>query len=137
MVGQKEAVVVEVTNILGARFTKFLSNAVELLSTAELETVKRNITNGIITGNIEYSKDRTKTSEVTSYARSMVMNHLKKARELNGNSVYTAKSSNNGSTSEVASLSSLNKTNKGSVKTKNGINTVLLPEELKELLTSL
>ena len=79
MVGQKEAVVVEVTNILGARFTKFLSNAVELLSTAELETVKRNITNGIITGNIEYSKDRTKTSEVTSYARSMVMNHLKKA----------------------------------------------------------
>ena len=122
---------------LGARFTKYFSNAVELLSSAELETIKSNIAHGIIVGTIEYSKDRTKTSEVTSYARSMVMNHLKKAKELNGNKVYATKSSNNGSSSEVTSLSSLNKTNKGSVKPKNGINTALLPEELKELLTSL
>ena len=48
MSGQKEAVITEVVNVLGARFTKYFSNAVELLSSAELETIKSNIAHGII-----------------------------------------------------------------------------------------
>ncbi len=59
-----------------------------MLTNVQLESLKHEIGLGIYTGTIEYSKDRTNSGEVFAYARSMVMNHLKKAKELNGDQIY-------------------------------------------------
>lgn len=88
MYGQKEAVVNQVKAYLGNSFTPYKDIALVMLTKDQLESLKKNIADMIINGSIEYSKDRTNSSEVVSYARSMVMNHLKKAKELNGNAIY-------------------------------------------------
>lgn len=66
-------------------FVPYKDIALVMLSNQQLELLKQTITQDILYGNIDYGKDRTIAHEVISYARSMVMNHLKKARELNGN----------------------------------------------------
>lgn len=81
--GQKDAVIAEVLTRLPG-FQKNVDNALTQLSSTQLEDIKTVIYTGIINGHIEYSKDITDLTECRSYARSMVMNHLKKAKELNG-----------------------------------------------------
>ena len=81
---QKSAVVEQVLLQL-PNFQKHVDNALLMLTPQQLNNIKNNIRDGILSGNIDYSKDRSNTAEVQSYARSMTMNHLKKAVELNGN----------------------------------------------------
>jgi hypothetical protein len=114
--GQKEAVVEKVKNILGPTFTLYKDVAMMCLNSSQLEQLKVDISDGIASGNIEYSKDRTIWHEVRAYARSMVMHHLKKARELNGN----------GSSPKAAA-----RLNMG------GIDTSVLTEDLAELVKGL
>lgn len=127
--GQKEAVIAEVLAEL-PNFVKYQDNAILLLSSKQLETVKSSIYGGITTGVIEYSKDKTNLAEVRSYARSMVMNHLKKAKELNGGHSYISNS--NGTSPSNSKTIRV----KASVAPK-GVNPDLLPEELKEYVKSL
>lgn len=124
--GQKEAVVAEVMAQIPT-FRKNIDNALLLLSAAGLEQVKLRIQIGIQVGNIEYSKDPSNLAEVRPYARSMVMNHLKKAKELNGGNGYVS-TTTNGQSKTVR------------VKEKiapKGVNVDLLPEELKEYVKTL
>ena len=127
--GQKEAVINEIMAQLPG-FVKHVDNALLKLSSAQLEAVKTAIGSGIIAGNIEYSKDPTKTTEVRSYARSMVMNHIKKAKELNGGNSYVSNpsSSSNGSPKTVRVKEKL---------APKGVNLDLLPEELAEFVKTL
>ncbi len=128
-IGQKEAVVTEVMSNL-PNFVKYKDNALLLLSSSQLEDVKKAIQTGITTGQIEYSKDPTNAAEVRSYARSMVMNHLKKAKELNGGHAYISNPSSSGaSSSPVVRV-------KAKVAPK-GVNPDLLTEELKEYVKTL
>lgn len=83
---QKEAVVEEVKLAIPG-FVPYKDNAIIHLTERDLEDIKANIMNGIINGTIEYGKDVNNHSEVRTYARSMVMNHLKKAKELNGGAI--------------------------------------------------
>jgi hypothetical protein len=85
--GQKQAVVEAVVGML-PNFNLYKDIALVMLTSVQLESLKHDIGQGIYTGTIEYGKDRTNGSDVFSYARSMVMNHLKKAKELNGNQIY-------------------------------------------------
>ncbi len=62
--------------------------ALVMLTKGQLESLKADIARGIIAGTIEYGKDAGKPGEVYAYARSMVMNWLKKGKELNGNQIY-------------------------------------------------
>src|ERR1035437_561921 len=87
MKGQKQAVVDLVKAHLPT-FIPFKNIALVMLTKDQLEDIKRKIAEGIMDASIEYGKLLI-PSEVASYARSMTMNHLKKARELNGNQVYT------------------------------------------------
>jgi len=59
-----------------------------MLTKTQLESLKNEIGCDILGGCIEYSKSLSDRAEVMAYARSMVMNHLKKAKELNGNQIY-------------------------------------------------
>lgn len=85
--GQKEAVVALVKEALPG-FVPFKDIALVHLTHAQLESIKAEIISGIRAGLIEYSKDPNNSAEVVPYGRSMVMNHLKKAKELNGKQVY-------------------------------------------------
>lgn len=127
--GQKEAVVAEVLKQLPT-FQKQIDNALLKLSSIQLEAIKAAIGQDILLGNIEYSKSLTNHAEVRSYARSMVMNHLKKAKELNGGHSYVSNPSGNSNASPRTTR----------VKEKlapKGVNPDLLPEDLKELVKTL
>ena len=127
--GQKEAVINEIMAQLPT-FVKHVDNALLKLSSAQLEAVKTAVGDGIISGNIEYSKDITKTTEVRSYARSMVMNHIKKAKELNGGNSYVSNPSSGGNAS---SKTIRVKEARG----PKGVELDLLPEELSEFVKNL
>lgn len=83
---QKDAVVELVRHKL-PNFMPYKDIALILLSKDQLESIKAEIAHGIMSGTIDYGKTLVR-HEVIAYARSMTMNHLKKARELNGNQVY-------------------------------------------------
>jgi hypothetical protein len=121
MLGQKEAVIKAVLGKLPG-FTKCRDVALVMLSNKQLEDIKQDIGNDIMTANVEYSKPLIR-SEVMAYARSMVMNHLKKARELNGNQVYGK------TTSEVQNLSKN--------KALSSINMSVIPNDLAEFVKTL
>jgi hypothetical protein len=126
-IGQKEAVVKQVLVELPT-FQMHVDNAVSVLSTPQLENIKSAIYNGIVSGHIKYGKNINNTSEVRTYARSMVMNHLKKAKELNGGHVHVSNSNSNSSRSSTR------------LKTRSmpkGVNPDLLTDELKELAKTL
>ena len=125
MKGQKEFVVDMIkTMVPGFQVGKDI--ALLSLTHDQLEYIKSTVGAAMISGDVEYSKDRTNSAEVYSYARSMVMNHLKKAKELNGGNTY-----------KVAN------TGRGSIKSKitqpipSVIKTELLTEELKEYVKTL
>jgi hypothetical protein len=86
MKGQKEAVL-EVVQRMLPNFNLYKDIALVMLTRDQLESLKYEIGQGIIAGQIEYSKPLLNHEAIT-YARSMVMNHLKKAKELNGNQIY-------------------------------------------------
>jgi hypothetical protein len=122
MVGQKDAVVAAVKNELPV-FVFGRHVAICVLSAVQLERIKADIANGILNGTIDYSKDRTNRAEVIPYARSMVMNHLKKAKELNGGQAYVGTTPTTRVTKESKVLA--------------GIDQSLLTEELREFVNTL
>ena len=127
-IGQKDAVIAEVMAHLPT-FQKCVDNAILKLNNAQLEAIKMSITIGIQSGAIEYSKDVTNTAEVRTYARSMVMNHLKKAKELNGGFKIVPP--------QDTTISGYRTTRQKVVMAPKGVNPDLLPDELKEFVKTL
>ncbi len=128
--GQKEAVINEVLVHL-PNFVKYKDNAILLLSNQQLEIIKATIYGSILTGAIEYSKDLTNTAEVRTYARSMVMNHLKKAKELNGGCSLVTNTTTNISSNTPRTV------RVKEVRGPKGVNLDLLPPELAEFAKTL
>lgn len=126
--GQKEAVVNEVLAQLPS-FQKGVDNAILVLSNAQLEVIKTRIQVGIASGTIEYSKDSSNAAEVRTYARSMVMNHLKKAKELNGGHAYVSAPSDGSKSTKTVRVKEQT--------IPKGIDLALLPEELQEFVKTL
>jgi len=122
MKGQKQFVV-EMVNSLIPGFVSGSDVALVMLTKDQLEYIKSTIGAAIISGDVEYGKDRTNSAECYAYARSMVMNHLKKAKELNGGQVYGK------TTTQVETV----KKNKALA----DINMELLPEDLAEFVQTL
>jgi hypothetical protein len=121
MKGQKDAVVELVHKALPS-FVPHKDIALVMLSRDQLESIKHSVGLGIMGHAIEYSKPRVH-AEVMAYARSMVMNHLKKAKELNGGQVYGQTPAMVQSTRAGKKLST--------------INMGLLPEELRTYVKTL
>lgn len=109
MISQKDAIVQEVKRIL-PNFKLYHDVALTCLSSGQLEELKNIVQQRLRDGTIAYSKDRTNFLEVRTYARSVVMNHLKKARELNGNQALATSSTKtpSSSTSTTAPNSKIN-----------------------------
>ena len=131
--GQKEAVIEQVMLHL-PNFVKYQDNAILVLSAAQLENIKGTICFEILNGGIEYGKDLNNMTEVRTYARSMVMNHLKKAKELNGGHVYTT--SNNVSVGNTVSSNARSYSVRKKVGPK-GVNMEVLSDEMQEFAKTL
>ena len=101
-ISQKEAVVNEVKNILGAKYDPSRPSK-ELLTSSELYLIRDNIVKDIIAGKVGYSGLTNNTVELNRYVYGMICNHLKKAKELNGDITYKPSSS---SSSKVQKSSS-------------------------------
>jgi hypothetical protein len=128
---QKQSVVEEVLSALPG-FNLNKDNAILHLTNQQLENIKANVMNGIINGIIDYNKDVNNHAEVRSYARSMVMNHLKKAKELNGG--YSLITSNSG----INSGNAISHTSRVKLNiAPKGVNVDVLPQELKDLCLTL
>lgn len=124
MIKQKDFVVSEVKRVLGTRFVSYTTNALLVLSANELELVKESTLHAILSGQVEYGKSNDTLANIKVYARSMVMNHLKKCRELNGNLVYSK------STGETKAI-------KADPVAPKGIVSTVLPKELQEYVKGL
>jgi len=120
--GQKECVVELVKHYL-PNFVEYKDIALIMLTHDQREKIKNSLAVAITLGDVTYSKDPLNKVEVTAYARSCVMNHLKKAKELNGNQVY-------GQTQETIEA-------KKEQKKLSGIDMDSLPNDLKALVRGL
>jgi|GEM_PF-6421095 len=117
VLGQKEAVI-QYFMAAFPTFVQFKDNALAVLNATQLEDLKGAVAAGILAGTIKYGKDLNNTAEVNTYARSMVMNHLKKAPELNGGVAKSATPAKE----------------KPAKQDKSGINKDILPDELKAVV---
>lgn len=109
-VSQKQAVVDEVKSVLGSSFDPS-TPARDQLTDEQLKTIKSNIVSGIIGGSIEFKKETSDEKEIARYVSGMVSNHLRKAKELNGGSVYNPQSTGRGSRDpQISELNKLLKT---------------------------
>ena len=86
---QVTAVVDEVKTTLGNNYDINVK-ASTLLSKEQVVTIKEAIFNGLVNGEISYNGDLTDVAKVTTYSKSLVDNHLRKHKSLNGNFKYEA-----------------------------------------------
>lgn len=109
-VSQKQAVTDQVKLALGSSFDPS-TPARDQLTDDQLKTIKANIVAGIINGTIEFKKDTSDEIEVARYVSGMVSNHLRKAKDLNGGTIYNPQSSGKGSRDpQISELNKLLKT---------------------------
>jgi len=109
-ISQKDAVVNEVKSILGSSFDPS-TPARDQLNDDHLQIIKSNVVSGIINGSVEFKKETSDEKEIARYVSGMVSNHLRKAKELNGGTQYTAQSSGRGSRDpQISELNKLLKT---------------------------
>lgn len=80
-ISQKDSVINATKEVLGS-----LPNVPvkEVLTKDQLIQIRSKVTDGIIKGEVVYSKDISNKEDVLKYVRGMVDNHLRKAKELNG-----------------------------------------------------
>lgn len=84
MIGQKEAVIAAVRNLLGPAWSPGSVDVRASLTDAQYRSLVTTVTQGIMAGNVKYSKSRGNYNDVFRYTQGMVANHMKKAVELNG-----------------------------------------------------
>jgi hypothetical protein len=134
---QKQAVIDSVVAVTNGRFKVFSDNAATFLSTDELEKIKQDICDGILTSTIQYSKDIANTTEVKAYARSMVMNHIKKAKELNSGNVYAPNKSTTTSPVSTVVTNKPKQVKQPKIKVPKGVKFDILPDYMKEVAINL
>jgi len=88
-IGQKQAVVSAVKKVLGDAFVDGETNVKEVLTSQQLEEIRKNVLDGILNGEVTYNKPTTDINAVRRYVNGMIDNHFRKAKELNGGATYT------------------------------------------------
>jgi hypothetical protein len=88
-ISQKQAVVNAVKKVLGSSYDT--SEPVRRKLTPDnVKFIKQEVYDGIINGSVAYSKDNSDLEGVKKYVPGLVSNHLRKAKELNGNVKFNA-----------------------------------------------
>lgn len=87
-VSQKQAVVDAVETVLGSNFIPGVTIVTEVLTKEQKVEVRGLVLEGIVNGIVACNKDVEDTKEINKYVNSMVDNHLRKAKVLNGSITY-------------------------------------------------
>ena len=87
MIKQSEAVVNAVQDTLGDNFVTHETVAKDVLTNDQLTSIVDTITQGIMDGEIAYGKNLDE-KDVKKYVSSMVNNHLRKSKKLNGGTTH-------------------------------------------------
>ena len=86
-IGQVQAVVNAVTEVLGDAFVPGTTVVSETISEAQKETIRDLVKNGILNGEVAYSKD-VNDPQFNRYVNGMINNTFTKSKKLNGNRPY-------------------------------------------------
>lgn len=96
-VSQKQAVIDGIKNLLGSSYDP--SQPVkDQIKPIQLTALKNSISNDIAAGLIAYKGVTSDAPKVKSYVSSLISNHMRKAKELNGGSAYVPTTSRPAST---------------------------------------
>lgn len=123
-VSQKQAVISAVANELGSSFVSGQTNVRELLTDAQIDSIRSTVLEGVLSGSVTFGKDLTDVKAVKRYINGMIDNHIRKARELNGGNKYVATNSRGPRTEKAAKTSSR----------ASNIDISVLPPELRGVL---
>ena len=93
MISQKNAVVKAVVEVLGDDFEAGVTNVREVITPEQKASVREQLLNSFVNGEIVYSKPTDNTSDLKKYVNGLINNHFRKAKELNGGSTYRPASS--------------------------------------------
>ena len=110
-IGQKQAVVNAVAEVLGSTFVSGSTVAREILTSEQLSSIRETVFSGVMSGSVAFGKSLSDEKLVRRYINGMIDNHLRKASELNGSTKYVASSAARGSRDpQLATLRKLLKT---------------------------
>lgn len=87
---QKQAVIRLVKELLGERYSSSVDTKTQLTK-SDRNAIRQSILAGIAEGKIEYKRKDEKINQTSRYIGGMITNHLKKVKELNGNTKYVGK----------------------------------------------
>lgn len=93
-VRQVDAVVETVKSVLGPTFQEGKDDARLFLTKGLLNQVYESIYSGIMSGTINFKGDTDNTVAVKNYVRSLVSNHLRRSKKLNGGKNYKVNQNN-------------------------------------------
>jgi len=96
-ISQCQAVIDAVSTILGDTFVEGETNAKKVLTSEQLSSVADEVTNGIMGGTVSFGKATEDEKSVRNYVVSMISNHLRKSKKLNGGTAYNPSSTGRGS----------------------------------------
>lgn len=85
---QKEAVVAAVTTVLGEGFTLGTTIVKDAVSKDQKTEIRAIVLGGILDGTVGFGGNLEDEKVVSRYVNSMIDNHFRKAKELNGGSPY-------------------------------------------------
>lgn len=88
MLKQKEAVVNAVISVLGDNFVPGTTVVKETVSKDQKSEIRGIVLKGILSGEVGFNGSLEDEKAVARYVNSMVDNHFRKAKELNGGSTY-------------------------------------------------
>jgi len=87
-ISQKQAVVEAVAVVLGDSFIPNETIVSDILTKEQKVEVRGLVLEGIMNGTVGCNKDTEDSKEINKYVNSMVDNHLRKAKTLNGSTPY-------------------------------------------------
>ena len=88
MIKQKQAVVDAVATVLGGDFTPGTTVVKDAISKEQKSEIRSLVFAGIMDGTVGFNGSLDDEKEISRYVNSMVDNHFRKAKELNGGNTY-------------------------------------------------
>lgn len=88
MLKQKEAVVNAVISVLGEDFTSGTTIVTDIITKEQKSEIRKIVFEGIMNGEVGFNGSLEDDKAVARYVNSMVDNHFRRAKELNGGKTY-------------------------------------------------
>jgi hypothetical protein len=129
---QVKAVIKAVEEVLGNTFISGTTIVHQVITSEQKEKVAKIVQNGIINGTVSCDRDTTNEKALVRYVKGMVNNHLTRSKKLNGSKPYKATKKTN-----LVKTTSSETVSSQISKYANGIDTSVVPDDVKDLVEKL